>query len=52
LRGFILGHERKLGNASFVEKAPPEVVEQVRETLTGLRNQLRSVEEIIEALAQ
>jgi valyl-tRNA synthetase len=52
LRGFILGHERKLGNASFVEKAPPEVVDQVRETLSGLQKQLRSVEEIIEALGQ
>jgi len=52
LRGFILGHERKLGNASFVEKAPPEVVEQVRETLSGLQKQLQSVQEIIEALGQ
>jgi len=52
LRGFILGHERKLGNASFVDKAPPEVVEQVRETLSGLHKQLRSVEEIIAELAR
>ncbi|MCY2967353.1 MAG: valine--tRNA ligase, partial [Planctomycetota bacterium] len=52
LRGFILGHERKLGNQSFVGKAPPEVVEQVRETLAGLQKQLLSVEEIIKQLGE
>lgn len=52
LRGFILGHERKLGNASFVDKAPPDVVEQVRDTLAGLKKQLQSVDEIIAALSR
>lgn len=50
IRGFITGHERKLANESFVAKAPPEVVEQVRETLSGLAKQLASVEEIIRQL--
>jgi valyl-tRNA synthetase len=50
IRGFMTGHERKLANESFVAKAPPEVVEQVRETLAGLANQLASVEEIIRQL--
>jgi len=50
LRGFITGSERKLANESFVAKAPPEVVEQVRETLAGLQKQLASVEEIIRQL--
>lgn len=50
LRGFILGHERKLGNQSFVAKAPVDVVDQVRETLEGLKKQLLSVEEIIRQL--
>jgi valyl-tRNA synthetase len=50
IRGFITGHERKLANASFVAKAPPEVVEQVRETLAGLAKQLASVEDIIRQL--
>ncbi len=47
IRGFITGHERKLANAGFVAKAPPDVVEQVRETLVGLTKQLASVEDII-----
>lgn len=50
LRGFILGNERKLANESFIAKAPPEVVEQVREALSNLKNQLASVEDIIKAL--
>lgn len=50
LRGFMTGHERKLANESFVAKAPPEVVEQVRETLAGLASQLASVEDIIRQL--
>ena len=50
IRGFIVGHERKLSNESFVAKAPPEVVEQVRETLAGLRKQLQGVEEAIRQL--
>ncbi len=50
LRGFMTGHERKLANESFVAKAPPEVVEQVRETLAGLAKQLASVEDIIRQL--
>ena len=45
-----MGHERKLSNESFVAKAPPEVVEQVRETLAGLRKQLQGVEEAIRQL--
>ncbi|MFM8581660.1 MAG: class I tRNA ligase family protein, partial [Planctomycetaceae bacterium] len=51
IRGFIVGHERKLSNESFVAKAPPEVVEQVRETLAGLRKQLQGVEEAIRQLS-
>ena len=51
LRGFITGHDRKLSNESFVAKAPLEVVEQVRETLANLRQQLANVEEIIQQLS-
>ncbi|MBI3861685.1 MAG: class I tRNA ligase family protein [Planctomycetia bacterium] len=51
IRGFITGHQRKLANESFVAKAPPEVVEQVREMLAGLEKQLASVEDIIRQLA-
>jgi valyl-tRNA synthetase len=51
LEGFISGHEKKLANASFVERAPADVVASVRETLEGLKKQLQSVEEIIQQLS-
>ncbi|HVV99395.1 MAG TPA: class I tRNA ligase family protein, partial [Planctomycetaceae bacterium] len=51
IRGFINGHEKKLSNESFVAKAPPEVVEQVRETLANLHKQLQSIEDVIKALS-
>ncbi|WP_437225063.1 valine--tRNA ligase [Planctomicrobium sp. SH661] len=47
IRKHIAGHSAKLENESFVSKAPPHVVEQIRVTLEGLKNQLKSVEEII-----
>jgi len=50
LRGFIGGSEKKLSNASFTDRAPPEVVQEVRDTLASLRKQLASVEEIIRQL--
>ncbi len=51
LQGFITGHEKKLANKSFVDRAPEEVVNNVRETLAGLTKQLQSVEEIIAQLS-
>jgi valyl-tRNA synthetase len=51
LRKHIAGHEGKLKNESFVGKAPPEVVANVRETLEGLRKQLASVEDVIRDLS-
>ena len=51
LRGFIAGHEKKLGNSSFVDRAPAEVVIEVRETLAGLQKQLASIEEAIQQLS-
>ena len=52
LKGFIAGHSRKLANESFVAKAPPEVVAEVRATLAGLEGQLASVQEIIKQLSE
>ncbi len=52
LKGFIVGHQKKLGNESFVAKAPLEVVAQVRETLANLESQLASVEEVIKQLGE
>jgi valyl-tRNA synthetase len=51
LRGFIAGHEKKLSNASFVDRAPPEVVAEVRETLANLQKQLASAEDVVRQLA-
>ena len=51
IRKHIAGHEGKLKNENFTAKAPPEVVEQVRETLDGLKKQLTSIEEIIRDLS-
>ena len=50
VRGFIAGHEKKLANQSYVDRAPSEIVAEVRETLAAQRKQLASIEEIIEEL--
>jgi len=47
LTGMITGHEKKLANENFVSKAPAEVVDGVRETLAGLREQLERVDDIL-----
>jgi len=51
LRGHIAGSEKKLGNSNFVDKAPAQVVQDVRETLAGQKRQLENVERIIEELS-
>ncbi|WLD12589.1 valine--tRNA ligase [Planctellipticum variicoloris] len=51
LRGFIAGSEKKLTNSSFVDRAPPEVVAEVRSTLENLKKQLASVEDVLQQLA-
>jgi valyl-tRNA synthetase len=51
LRGFIKGNESKLANTGFMAKAPPDVVEGIRETLAGLKGQLESAERIINELS-
>ena len=50
LQGRIGGTEKKLGNAGFLEKAPPEVVEREKQNLEGLRAQLASLEQNLRAL--
>ena len=52
LRGFITGTEKKLGTSSFVDRAPPEVVAEVRQTLANQQKQLASIEEIIQQLGE
>jgi len=51
LRGFISGHEKKLSNQSFVDRAPAEVVDEVRGTLAGLQKQLATIDEAIKQLS-
>ena len=50
VRGFIAGTEKKLGTSSFVDRAPPEVVADVRQTLANQQKQLASIEEVIRQL--
>jgi valyl-tRNA synthetase len=47
----LAGLERRLGNPKFAEKAPPEVVEQVRKQLAEAQLQLQSVNAGLEDLA-
>ena len=44
LAGVIRGKESKLGNASFVDRAPAEVVAKERQSLDDARRQLESVD--------
>jgi len=50
VRGFIAGQEKKLSNQSFVDRAPPEVIAEVREKLVSLQKQLVSIDEIVKQL--
>ncbi len=50
LAGMLKGKEAKLTNASFVEKAPAEVVAKERATLEDMREQLKSLDAVIAAL--
>ena len=50
LRGQIEGKQKKLSTASFVEKAPAEVVQRERESLVQLQEQLAAVETALENL--
>ncbi|MCX7421699.1 MAG: class I tRNA ligase family protein [Planctomycetia bacterium] len=50
LRKGIESNEKKLQNEAFVAKAPPDVLQQTRDTLDNYKNQLASVEAIIKAL--
>lgn len=50
LLGQIQGKEKKLANANFVERAPAEVVERERNSLTELKDQLAAVQAILDNL--
>ncbi|MBN1394429.1 MAG: valine--tRNA ligase [Pirellulales bacterium] len=50
IAGFIAAKEKKLSNASFIERAPAEVVQKERNALQELNGQLAAVERAIERL--
>jgi valyl-tRNA synthetase len=50
LLGLIKAKEAKLGNAGFVERAPPNVVQSERESLAQAQDQLTSVRDSLAAL--
>jgi valyl-tRNA synthetase len=51
IQGHITSHEKKLANEKFISKAPENVVNDVRETLAGLKSQLESLQKNIDALS-
>jgi valyl-tRNA synthetase len=51
-RRHLQGTQAKLDNASFVAKAPAEVVQQQRDLVAELQNQIKSLEENLRELVQ
>jgi valyl-tRNA synthetase len=51
-RKHLQGTQAKLGNASFVERAPAEVVQRQRELVADLENQIRTLESNLRELRQ
>ena len=51
LAGFIAAKEKKLGNESFVQRAPADVVQKERESLKELQDQLAAANEVLKRLA-
>ena len=50
--GFIKSKEAKLGNESFVSRAPADVVQRERDQLEQLREQLAAIDEALAALSK
>jgi len=50
IEGMIVGKQKKLENASFVERAPADVVARERASLVELRERLAATLAAIEAL--
>jgi valyl-tRNA synthetase len=48
----LQGARAKLGNSSFVDRAPPEVVQQQRDLVADLQNQIKAIEDILRDLQQ
>jgi len=52
LTGFIAAKEKKLTNASFVERAPADVVQKERDGLQELKDQLAAAQEVLRSLTE
>jgi valyl-tRNA synthetase len=52
LEARVAAQEKKLGNESFVQRAPAAVVQKERETLKGLKDQLATVQDALEKLTR
>jgi valyl-tRNA synthetase len=50
IRGMIQGKEKKLSNASFVQRAPKDIVAREQESLEQLRTQQKKVQAALDAL--
>ena len=50
--GMIRGKESKLNNASFVDRAPTDVVERERESLAQAREQLETLQNALGTLRE
>jgi valyl-tRNA synthetase len=48
----LQGARAKLGNSNFVDRAPPEVVQQQRDLVADLQNQIQAIEENLRDLQQ
>jgi valyl-tRNA synthetase len=51
-RKHLQGAQAKLGNANFVGKAPPEIVQQQQDLVADLQNQIKAIEENLRELRQ
>ena len=51
-RKHLQAAQAKLGNASFVQRAPPDVVQQQRDLVADLQKQIVAIEENLRELSQ
>jgi len=52
LEGFITGKQKKLENENFVKRAPAEVVQKEKDSLTELQEQLAATEAVLKRLME
>jgi valyl-tRNA synthetase len=52
LDGFIAAKEKKLSNASFVDRAPADVVQKERDSVAELQSQQAAIKEVLERLTK